>query len=277
MPDHDELRASAARGFAAAADRARLLRYMDLNMWEMYRELVRVAEGGEIRETEALTMLAVPDSVVWSNLVLVRGPIAVDDLVREVRDFYVRRNRPFGIYTRGHADGELTAALKARGLEELVSNPGMALLGDPGTVCAPPGFEVRATVDDRGRRDYCHVTAEAYATYEQPRELAHHLYASTESVCAPCVQGFVGYVGSEPVAAATLYLTHGVAGVGEVGTVPAHRGHRYAEAVTWAVVREGFRRGAAFVNLQASPMGGPVYTRMGFGTPTEYFVLVGEV
>jgi hypothetical protein len=46
------------------------------------------------------------------------------------------------------------------------------------------------------------------------------------------------------VAAAAVYLTHGVAGIGWVGTLSAHRGHRYAEAVTWAAVREGFRRGA---------------------------------
>ena len=79
------------------------------------------------------------------------------------------------------------------------------------------------------------------------------------------------------MAAAALYLTHGVAGIGWVGTVSAHRGHRYAEAVTWAAVREGFKRGAIFANLQASPLGRPVYERMGFITPTRYQVLVGTV
>ena len=63
----------------------------------------------------------------------------------------------------------------------------------------------------------------------------------------------------------------------EVGTVPAHRGKRYAEAVTWAVVREGFRRGATFSNLQAAPMGTSVYARMGFETLTEYRIYVGSV
>lgn len=274
MPDHDELAAAVARGAAAPADRARLLRYMDLNLWEMYRAMARAADGGEIRETRALTMLAVPGSMVWNNLVLVRDAIEADELVREVRDFYVRRGLPFGIYTRAHADADLEQALVARAFAVLVGNPGMVLLRDPGTACAPAGLAVRAATDERGRDAFRHVTGEAYATYDQPRDLADHLFATLASVCAPTVQGFVGWVGDEPVAAAALYLTHGVAGVGEVGTVPAHRGRRYAEAVTWAVVREGFRRGAAFVNLQASPMGEAVYARMGFTTPTAYHVLV---
>lgn len=274
MHDRDELARVVARGFTAGDDRACLLRRMDLNLWEMYREMTRVAAGGEIRETPLLTMIAVPGAATWNNLALVRGPIHPDVLLREVRDFYVAHGRPFAVYTRSHADAELEAALRARGFQLLVANPGMALLADPGTRCAPPGLVVRPARDDRGRRDYLHVTAEAYATYYQPRRVAESVYAALESVTSPTVQGFVGYCEDEPVAAAALYLTHDVAGVGEVGTVPAHRGHRYAEAVTWAVVREGFRRGAAFVNLQASPMGGPVYARMGFTTPTEYHVLM---
>jgi hypothetical protein len=271
----DEVGRMAVRGRGAAADRARLLRLMDLNLWEMYRAMARCAAGGEIRETDVLTLIAVPGAVAWNNLALVRGPLDVDALLAEVRDFYVERGRPFAVYVRAHADGAVEAALVRRGFQMLVTNPGMALLADPDTRCAPPGLVVLPALDDAGRRDYLRVTAEAYATYAQPRGVAESLYAVLESVSSPTVQGYVGYVGDEPVAAATLFHTHGVAGVGEVGTVPAHRGRRYAEAVTWRVVREGFRRGAGFANLQASPMGGPVYARMGFVTPTAYRVLVG--
>ncbi len=120
-----------------------------------------------------------------------------------------------------------------------------------------------------------HITAEAYATYGAPRSYADDAFAALESVSAPHIQGFIGYVAGQPAAAAALYLTHGVAGIGWVG--PEQRGHGYAEAVTWAAIREGFRRGATFANLQASPMGRPIYERMGFETLTEYRVLVGPV
>jgi hypothetical protein len=151
--------------------------------------------------------------------------------------------------------------------------PGMVLLRDPGTRCEPRELEIRPAVDDAGRRAYLHVTAAAYATYGAPAKYADDAFCALESVCAPHIQGFVGYRGGDPVAAAAVYVTHGVAGIGWVGTIPEQRGHGYAEAVTWTAIREGFRRGGAFANLQASPMGRPIYERMGFITPTEYRVL----
>jgi len=151
----------------------------------------------------------------------------------------------------------------------------MALFGDPGTRCEPDGLEIRPATDEQGRRDYLEVTADAYSVYQQPRAMTEDAFASVASVCSPHIQGFVGYLDGAPVAAAAVYMTHGIAGIGWVGTVAKHWGHRYGEAVTWAAVREGFRRGGTFASLQASPMGRPVYERMGFSTPTEYHVLVG--
>ena len=123
-----------------------ILRLMDLNMWEMHREMTRVAKGGELREPRALTMIAVPHSVAWRNLVHVRGPIDPEVLVREVREFYVQRGMAFGVNVRAHADQVVEEALRARGFDMLVANPGMALREDPGTDCRPPGLEVRRLV-----------------------------------------------------------------------------------------------------------------------------------
>jgi ketosteroid isomerase-like protein len=266
-----------ARAFAVPPDERALLRAMDLNMWEMFRELIRLARGGEVRETAAFTMAAHPEGTPFHNLVLVHEPIDADALLAEVRAFHGRRNLAFSIWTRAHADQALDAGLRRRGLQELVSMPAMALLGDPGTRVAPPGLHIRRATDEQGRRDYLAVTTEAYAVYGQPPAFTEAAFSALESVCAPHVQGFVGYLDGKPVAAAMLWLSHGVGGINWVGTVSEHRGRGFAEAVTWAAVREGFRRGAAFANLQASPMGRPVYERMGFITPSHYHVLTGSL
>jgi hypothetical protein len=257
-------------------DRAALLRRMDLNMWEMFREIIRTGRGGELVERPGFTMAASPHGTFFHNMVLVRDAVDPDEILAAARDHYVRRERPFSIWTRAHADQALEAVLRARGFVQAVAMPAMALLEDPGTRCEPPGLEIRPATTDGQRRDFLEVTAEAYSVYQQPRALTADAFASLESVCAPHIQGFVGYVEGEPVAAAAVYVTHGVAGIGWVGTVGAHRRRRYAEAVTWAAVREGFRRGGTLASLQASPMGRPVYERMGFGTPSEYRVLVGS-
>lgn len=265
------------RTFSIPTERAALLRAMDLNMWEMFRETTRLARGSELLETPQFWMAYNARGTHFHNMVMLRDAVDEEALLTAVREFYVRRGRVFSIWTRAHADAVLEARLRARGFAEFTSMPGMALLGDPGTRTQPDGLKIRPVTTDEGRRDYLHVTAEAYATYGAPREYAEDAFVALESVCAPHVQGFVGYIGSEPVAAAAVYVTHGVAGIGWVGTVPAHRGHGFAEAVTWAAIREGFRRGAGFANLQASPMGRSIYQRMGFITPTEYRVLVGSV
>ena len=249
---------------------------MDLNCWEMFREVVRLGRGSELFETPHYYMGYAPHGSVFHNLVMLRDRVDLDALFPVVRRFYVERGAPFSIWTRAHADPDTEAALRARGFELFTSMPGMALLADPGTRCEPAGLEIRPARDDAGRRAYAHVAAGAYATYGAPPEYSDDAFALLESVCAPHIQGFVGYLGDQPVAAAALYVTHGVAGIGWVGTLPEQRGHGYAEAVTWSAIREGFRRGAAFANLQASPMGRPIYERMGFITATEYRVLFAQ-
>jgi ketosteroid isomerase-like protein len=263
------------RALAVPVERTALLRAMDLNMWEMYRDIVRTGADGEILDTPMLTMARSPHGSFFHNMTMIREAVEPDAVLAAVRDFYLSRGWPFSIWTRAHTDEALEAALAARGFTQALSMPAMALLGDPGTICEPAGLEIRPTVDDAGRRDYLEITAEAYAVYGQERKTAEAAFAALESVCAPHLQGFVGYAGGKPVAAAAVYLTHGVAGIGWVGCVTEARGKRYAEAVTWAAIREGFRRGGAFANLQASPMGRAVYERMGFITPSHVQVWVG--
>ena len=264
------------RAVGVPADRAELLRRMDLNMWEMFREVTRQSRGGELFETAPFWMAFNPRGTEFHNMDAVRDAVDAEALCAAIRAFYGPRQRPFSVWLRAHGDAALEAALRARGFSDFLRMPGMALLGDPGTRCDAAGLTIRAATSEAQRRDYLHVSAEAYATYGAPRKCAEDAFAALASVCAPHIQGFVGYVEGAPVAAA-VYVTHGVAGIGWVGTVPEYRGRGFGEAVTWAAIREGFRRGGAFANLQASPMGRPIYERMGFVTPTEYRVLVGTV
>ncbi len=67
-----------------------------------------------------------------------------------------------------------------------------------------------------------------------------------------------------------VILTHGVGGIYWVGTTPAVRGKGLAELVTRAVGNVAFDMGARAVVLQASPMGDPIYRRMGYREVTRY-------
>jgi hypothetical protein len=65
-------------------------------------------------------------------------------------------------------------------------------------------------------------------------------------------------------------LTHAVAGIYWVGTVPAARGKGLAELCTRAAGNAGFDMGARIASLQASVMGEPVYLKMGYVEVTRY-------
>ena len=71
-----------------------------------------------------------------------------------------------------------------------------------------------------------------------------------------------------------MLLSHGIGGVYWVGTTPAGRGRGLAEACTRTVTNIAFDEGARMVTLQASPMGDPIYRRMGYrqiGSYALYF------
>src|SRR4051794_6187288 len=118
--------------------RDRLLRLMDLNMWEMVREIARNGRDTEIFEVPNLTMVGHPDGAFFNNMVLPRGPLDADELLELIGSFYLEREWEFSVALREHADQELEAALVARGFTVPVHEPGMVLDALPDGVAPPP-------------------------------------------------------------------------------------------------------------------------------------------
>src|SRR5947208_1324076 len=143
--------------------------------------------------------------------------------------------------------------------------PGAGLPAPP-----PPEATIRPVTDDAGRAGYARVMTRAFAVYGAPEASTAEHFASLAGVVGPTTQAYLAYRDGRALAGAMLYMAHGVGGIGWVGTLPEEFGRGYGRAVTWAVIAEGLRRGARFMSLQASPMGEPMYRRMGFTTPTHY-------
>lgn len=78
------------------------------------------------------------------------------------------------------------------------------------------------------------------------------------------VRHFVGYDGDEPVACASIVVRDGVCGLYDVGTVEHARGRGHGTALTVHALAAGGALGATTAILHSSPMGMPIYRRLGF-------------
>lgn len=254
------------------AARAALLGAMDRNMAAMNRLDARVTAGGFVREHDGVVCVGHPHGTVLTNMAIVTGPIEVAALRAHAAAAFGPAALPWSAWTRAHADATLEQRLPEAGFFPLAEVPGMALAGAGAAPATPRDVVVRPVADARDAGAYRRVMLDAWSVYGVPAESIAARFAAPDGLAGPDVQAFLAWRGSEPVAGAVLYPSDGVAGVGWVGTVGEAQGRGYGAAVTWAVVTEGRRRGLAVASLQASPMGEPVYRRMGFETPTHYRV-----
>lgn len=254
------------------ADRTALLAAMDRNMAAMNCLDARVTAGGFVAEHAGVTCLGHPRGTVLTNMALVTGAIDARALHAHAADAFGAAGLPWSVWTRAHADTALEHHLPEAGFFPLAEVPAMALVAAGAEPALPAGVVVRPVADARDVTAYRRVMLDAWSVYGVPEASTAARFATLDGLAGTDVQAFLAWRGGEPVAGAVLYPTDGVAGVGWVGTIGEAQGRGYGAVVTWAVVAEGRRRGCAVASLQASPMGEPVYRRMGFETPTHYRV-----
>ncbi len=75
---------------------------------------------------------------------------------------------------------------------------------------------------------------------------------------------YVGFCGDEPAACSSVYLGDGSAGIYNVATLPAFRGRGIGSAMTRRPMRLARERGIGTGILHSSPLGTPVYEKLGF-------------
>src|SRR4051794_15840755 len=176
--------------------------------------------------------------------------------------FYEPRHVPFLVWAPvGVQDAFIEQALAA-GFRSDSGPPAMVLSPIPQPV--PPDPPAGLEIVTARSADLLAATADIVAAgFGLPVDLCHRI---VEGGIAehPAVSVLTGLVQDHPVSTATLIVTDDVAGIYNVATPDPNRGRGFGAALTWAAVAEGARRGCTMASLQASPLGFPVYERMGF-------------
>lgn len=244
------------------------------NYVEFGRETARWSGGsGEVLERDGAVLWAAgSDFPVSMNGVVRVDPSASAATVLDLADaWFAERSRGYSLSTAGRfADDDLIADAEARGLLRLMDAPAMVCDARLDDRSAPDGVEVRVASSAADVAAFVAVNDAAYQSLGMPEGVIAAAVTAPERVLAPQVRTAIAWEGDVPLACAQVLLSHGVAGVYYVGTAEAARGRGLAELVTRTVTNLGFDLGAAFVTLQASSMGDPIYRRMGYREIDRY-------
>jgi GNAT superfamily N-acetyltransferase len=129
-------------------------------------------------------------------------------------------------------------------------------------VPVPEGFVVERVRDEKGLAAWIEALGSGFGEGPVEAEWVGEVYRrlGDEGPWRP----YLGRLGEEPVATATLFFGAGVAGVYFVCTVERARRRGIGAAVTLAALREAWDLGYRVGVLGSSEMGFPVYRRLGF-------------
>jgi ribosomal protein S18 acetylase RimI-like enzyme len=231
-----------------------------LNEQELWREMVRWS-GGRIAEQGGVLLV---DGLNAYLRVAMRSDPGVEGaaVVARAIEFFSAESAGFIVLVQRPDDEDIEGAALAEGFRAGWTEQPMALTAAPQASELPGDIEVRVVADESAVMDYGRVVALANDDPGE-RERAPLLFHD-ETILAPHITAFVAYMGTEPVACAMTLLSHRVAGVFYVATVPHARRRGLGDALTRIAARAGFEMGADAAWLGASVMGAGLYRRIGF-------------
>ena len=255
-------------------NRDELILLGDLNYIEALREQTRACDGAIVEEDGIALMQGPGPHPILNYAVRLDPDLEVRTALLVMTEFFGAHRHGFTLVLRNADDeSDLGDAAKRVGLVDLLAPPEM-MIEKPLPEKAPPlGAELREVTDAKGLADFRTVAAEAWMTYGIPSSVTGEIFSNEDFLIAPHIAAVVCYERDKPASGALVLLSHGIAGIYWVSTVSTGRGRGFAEACTRWVTNRAFDLGARAVSLQASPMGHPIYKRMGFTELATYRLL----
>ena len=252
----------------AGSSPSQLARAVEENGAEFLLALGRAAEAEEKNE-DGLRWVIGNSPVDYHNAVVHAdlSPGAADGAI----DASLGRMRALGVPGSWHVGPsmrptDLGGRLVARGFEYAGDDIGMAvdLSVLPEGVFAPGDFVVGRVRDEGELAVWVETLGSGFGEGPVEAGWVGEMYRRLGYDGRTPWRHFLGRLGGEPVATATLYLGAGVAGIYFVFTVEGARRRGIGAAVTLAALREAEGLGYEVGVLGSSEAGYPVYRRLGF-------------
>lgn len=238
-----------------------------LNVLELTREDARWQHPHEIVERDGVLMVAGASEFPG----FCNGVRRVDDsvpgaaVVDMALEYFRGLGRGFSLFTRKlPVDEDLFDAAEAAGIKVFGDSPQMICRSRVPDRELPVGVSIDLIADRDDVDHFARIGGAAYSVYGAPPEATASHFNGSRALAGPTIRAALARLDGEPVGAALVLLSHGIAGVYWVAVAECARGLGIAFAVTQYVTNLAFDLGAANVQLQASTMGEPVYRRMGY-------------
>lgn len=232
--------------------------------WSLYA----TRAGGRIIEESGVAYLigSDPTPVIVNSVFRVAAGVGPEHLLRRSRELYGSIGHDFSLVTNDHADSDLVAAALASGWSRVLSLPAMVCSSRLEERGLPPGCSIRRADPIRDIDAVRVLARDGFASDDDERAAANNVFAKPRALGDTTTRAAIASVDGQDVATAIVDVIDGMGYVGWVGTLPTYRRQGLGEAVTRFVTNAAFDLGADVVALEASPMGLPLYERMGFET-----------
>lgn len=187
--------------------------------------------------------------------------------IEEVKAFFGRIGVPFRwFFGSTTMPTDLPDRLSAAGLTQLSNTPGMAL--DIATMRDEPptaaGLEVREVADAADFEAWLRVCVESFPFDPVIAAAWRAVHAPLGFGDASTLHNYIGWLNGRPVAVSAILYGQETAGIWNVGTMADVRGQGIGRETTLAALRDARERGYRLSVLGSSPLGFPVYSRIGF-------------
>lgn len=246
------------------------IQQIEANLLGAYEHL-GLALGAEFQRSPSLTSfftgqpLPICNGVVQAQLPVQQADIAIQNVMHESR----ARGVPITwLLGPSSEPADLETRLIAQGwtLDEVV--PGMAIelehCREIARVRSVSGLTVTQVQDASMMEIWLDVFCTGFGLPDPVRAIFFGLYQKHGFVPSATSQYFLGLLDGKPVGTALLTVERDVVGIYAIATLPDCRRRGIGFAMTLAAMQAAYEAGYKLGTLQATPMGLPVYRRMGW-------------
>jgi len=243
--------------------------------WQFF---ARTTPKGEVKELEGVTIADAKCSWPIMNAAMLSSPVAdTADLRRRVAaasaHFHGSGRMWIFAICQGWLPSGAASVFQQAGLNTELEVTGMATDRVAPPLRPLPKIDVRNVADEETRNAIADINS---ISYDVPLEWGRETVAR-ESLWQGPVEGYVGYVDSQPVTTSAAFLIDNAIYIGLVATINQYRRTGFAETVMRHALEEARQKyGIERTILHATAAGLAIYQRMGYEPVTKFTICVGQ-